>query len=413
MARHNLSTVIGFEFTRTIKKRSFWAVTLIMPLLIFGLGALVISANASSANTADQQKNQRFDFLYVDASGLVDPATAQEYGGKQIASSSEGVEEVQIGGTPAFFDYPADPSKQTIKVYGADAGVFANNKYSAVAQSLLSTSVEKKLDSPVDVAILRGETNTATTTFKDGAVAPGFEGILPPLIFLAAFFVVIVFLGNQMLNSTLEEKENRVTEMILTTINPTNLLVGKVISLFAVGIIQIAVFALPVVIGYLFFRDQLSIPNLDLSSLVFDPQKMIVGALITIGGFALFTGTLVAVGAVMPTAKDAAPFFSVVIFAVVIPIYAASYAVSTPEAPILQVLAYFPFTAPITALILNAFGSLPLWQAIIIIAELFILALIVLRLAVRLFRYGSIEYSSKVRITDVLGRKAATGSAAR
>lgn len=413
MARHNLSTVIAFEFKRTVTKRSFWVVTLILPLLVFGLGALLISANVSSANTADQQKNARFDFLYSDASGLVSPNLAREYGGKLIESQSEGVEEVQIGGTPAYFDYPADPKTQAIKVYGADAGVFQNSKYSSVAESLLSASVEQRLDAPVDVAILRGEVTSTTTTFKDGAVAPGFEAILPALVFLAAFFIVIVFLGNQMLNSTLEEKENRVTEMILTTINPTNLLIGKVISLFAIGLIQIAVFALPVLVGYLFFRDQLNIPNFDLSGLVFDPQKMIIGSLILIGGFALFTGTLVAVGAVMPTAKDAAPVFSVVIFAVVIPLYASSYAVSAPESPIVQILAFFPYTAPITALILNAFGSLPLWQAIVIIVELFVLAAIVLRLAVRLFRYGSIQYSSKVKIRDVLGTRTDSGRVAR
>ncbi|WP_348787348.1 ABC transporter permease [Leifsonia sp. NPDC080035] len=407
MARHNLSTVISFEFLRTVSKRRFWAVTLILPILVFGLGGLIIASNVSTANTADQQKNARFEFLYADASGLIDPAIAREYGGEKVESSSEGVEEVQIGGTEAFFDYPANPAKETVRVYGADAGLFQNSRYSAVAESLLSTSVEKSLDRPVDVAILRGEVDTATTTFKDGKVAPGFEAILPALIFLAAFFIVIVFLGNQMLNSTLEEKENRVTEMILTTINPTNLLIGKVISLFAIGIIQIAVFALPMLIGFLFFRDQLNIPSLDLSGLVFDPQKMIVGALILIGGFALFTGTLVAVGAVMPTAKDAAPVFSVVIFAVVIPLYASGFAVSSPQAPIVQILAYFPYTAPITALILNAFGSLPLWQAIIIIVELFVLAAIVLRLAARLFRYGSIEYSSKVKIRDVLSRRPA------
>lgn len=405
MARHNLSTVISFEFKRTVTKRSFWVVTLILPLLVFGLGALIISANVSTSNSADAQKNARFDFLYSDASGLVNPTIAREYGGKLIESDAEGVEEVQIGGTKAYFDYPADPKTETIKVYGADAGVFQNGKYSSVAESLLSASVEQRLDSPTDVAILRGEVNTSTTTFKDGALAPGFEAIIPALIFLAAFFIVIVFLGNQMLNSTLEEKENRVTEMILTTINPTNLLIGKVISLFAVGLIQIAVFALPVLVGYVFFRDQLNIPNLDLSGLVFDPQKMIVGSLILIGGFALFTGTLVAVGAVMPTAKEAAPVFSVVIFAVVIPLYASSFAISAPESPIVQVLAYFPYTAPITALILNAFGSLPLWQAIVIIVELFVLAAIVLRLAVRLFRYGSIQYSSRVKIRDVLSAR--------
>ena len=405
MARHNLSTVIGFEFRRTITKRRFWAVTLIIPILVFGLGGLIIASNVSTANTADQQKNARFEFLYSDASKLVDPAIAKQYGGTEITSDAEGVEEVQIGGTAAYFAYPADPAKQTIRVYGEDAGVFQNSKYSAVAESLLSTSVEKTLDDPVTVSVLRGDVKTNTTTFANGKVAPGFEAILPALLFLAAFFIVIVFLGNQMLNSTLEEKENRVTEMILTTINPTNLLLGKVISLFAIGIIQLAVFALPMLIGYLFFRDQLQIPSLDLTGLVFDPQKMIVGTLILIGGFALFTGTLVAVGAVMPTAKDAAPVFSIVIFAVVIPLYASGFAISSPQSPIVQLLAYFPYTAPITALILNAFGSLPLWQAIIIIVELFVLAYVVLRIAVRLFRYGSIEYTNKVKVRDVLSRR--------
>ena len=405
MARHNLSTVVSFEFRRTVTKRRFWAITLILPILVFGLGSLIIASNVSTAQTADKQKNERFEFLYSDASGLIDPAIAKEYGGTEIRSDAEGVEEVQVGGTPAYFAYPADPAKQTVKVFGEDAGIFQNSKYSAVAQSLLSTSVEHRMGNPTDVAVLRGAVNTSTTTFKDGKPAPGFEAILPALLFLAAFFIVIVFLGNQMLNSTLEEKENRVTEMILTTINPTNLLIGKVISLFAVGIIQIAVFALPTVIGYVFFRDQLQIPSLDLSTLVFEPQKMIVGTLILIGGFALFTGALVAVGAIMPTAKDAAPLFSVVVFAVIIPLYASGFAVSSHQSPIVQVLAFFPFTAPITALILNAFGSLPLWQAIVIIVELFVLSVVVLRIAVRLFRYGSIEYSSKVKIRDVLGRR--------
>lgn len=412
MAQHNLGTVISFEFLRTITKRRFWAITLIVPLVAIGLISLIIASNASTTRTADAQKTARFEFLYTDASGLVDPALARELGGTPAATSESGRDAVKSGSAVAYFDYPSDPATQTVRVYGADAGLLQNAKYASAAEAVLSASVEKRVASPADVAVLRGELRTNTTTFVDGHVAPGFEAILPPLIFLIAFFVVIVFLGNQMLNSTLEEKENRVTEMILTTINPTSLLVGKVLSLFMIGIIQLAVFALPVVAGFLFFRDQLAIPALDLSGLVFDPQKMIVGTLILIGGYALFTGTLVAVGAVMPTAKDAAPVFSVVIFSIIVPLYASGFAVSTPDAPIVQVLAYFPYTAPITALMLNAFGALPLWQAIIIIVELFVLSAIVLRLAVRLFRYGSIEYTRKVKIRDVLSRRPASDAEA-
>ncbi|MEO7023770.1 MAG: ABC transporter permease [Leifsonia sp.] len=411
MSQHNLGTVISFEFLRTISKRRFWAVTLFIPILMIGLITLVVASNVSTAKTADAQKDARFSFQYTDASGLVDRNIATKFGGENIAFDTSGVDAVKSGGTEAFFAFPPDPAKQAIKVYGADSGLFQNGKYSSVAQALLAASVEQRLNSPTDIAVLRGEVSTTTTTFKGGEVAAGFEAILPPLFLVLIFFVVFVFLGNQMLNSTLEEKENRVTEMILTTINPTSLLLGKVISLFLIGIIQMIVFSLPVIVGYLFFRSQLSIPQFDLTGLVFDPQRMIIGLLILIGGFALFTGTLVAIGAIMPTAKDAAPVFSVVIFALVIPLYAGGFAVSSPQSPIVQVLAYFPFTAPVTSLILNAFGSLPVWQAIVIIAELFLLAALVLRVAVRLFRYGSIEYTNKVKIADVLRRRRPAGSA--
>ncbi|MHB1234319.1 MAG: ABC transporter permease, partial [Microbacteriaceae bacterium] len=136
--------------------------------------------------------------------------------------------------------------------------------------------------------------------------------------------------------------------------------------------------------------------------LVFDPQTMIVGALILFGGFSLFTGTLVALGAVMPTAKDAGPIFGALMALIFIPFYVLPLIISSPDATIVQVFSFFPFSAPVTALLRNAFGTLPLWQAAIIVAELFGLAALILRLAVRLFRYGSIEYSRKVSIRRVL-----------
>ena len=80
--------------------------------------------------------------------------------------------------------------------------------------------------------------------------------MVPPLIFLVIFYVLIMLLANQMLNSTLEEKENRVTEMILTTLNPTTLIVGKVIALFAIGLVQMMVFLSPIVVGHLFFPER-------------------------------------------------------------------------------------------------------------------------------------------------------------
>src|SRR4029079_1640509 len=122
--------------------------------------------------------------------------------------------------------------------------------------------------SPQLTAAASGNVKTESEAFKDGKATGGFGAVIPPLMFLVIFYVSIILLSNQMLNSTLEEKENRVTEMILTTLNPTTLITGKIASLFAVGLLQIAVFLTPIAVAYFLFRDSVSLPDLDLSSLV-------------------------------------------------------------------------------------------------------------------------------------------------
>src|SRR5664280_3635627 len=116
-------------------------------------------------------------------------------------------------------------------------------------------------------AVAAGYVTVTSQSYKDGKVSGGINAVIPPMLFLLIFYVAIIMLGNQMLSSTLEEKENRVTEMILTTMNPTTLIIGKVISLFLVGLVQMLTFALPVIIGYVFFRSNLKLPDVDLSTL--------------------------------------------------------------------------------------------------------------------------------------------------
>jgi ABC-2 type transport system permease protein len=402
MARHNLSTVVRFEFLRTVSRRRFWIATLVVPVVLVVVALLVSVSNSSTSATADAQKNARFTFAYTDASGIVDPAVAHRIGGRTAASDADGIAAVRSGRLDAFFAYPARPAVQTTRVYGADKGVFTNGRYSSVAEQLLRLSATERIGSPQLSGIASGGITTTTTTYQNGREAGGFGAVLPALLYLVLFYILIVLLGNQMLGSLLEEKENRVTEMILTTINPNDLILGKVISLFLIGLVQILVFAVPLAIGYAFFRSSLNIPDLGLNGLQLDPQRMIVGALLLLGGFALFVGTLVALGAAMPTVKDAGPVFAVLMVLIFVPFYIITLIVSDPSAPLVQLFTWFPYSAPITALLRNAFGTLPLWQGLLVVAELFVLAAIVLRVAARIFRYGAIEYSRKVNIRTAL-----------
>jgi ABC-2 type transport system permease protein len=408
MARHNLSTVVRFEFLRTVSRRRFWIATLVVPVVLVIVALLVSVSNSSTSATADAQKNARFTFAYTDASGIVDPAAAQRIGGRAAASDADGIAAVKSGHLDAFFAYPAHPAVETTRVYGADKGLFTNGRYSSVAEQLLRLSATERIGSPQLSGIASGGITTTTTTYQNGREAGGFGAVLPALLYLVLFYILIVLLGNQMLGSLLEEKENRVTEMILTTINPNDLILGKVISLFLIGLVQVLVFAVPMAIGYAFFRTSLTIPDLGLNGLQLDPQRMIVGALLLLGGFALFVGTLVALGAAMPTVKDAGPVFGGLMVLIFVPFYIITLIVSDPSAPLVQLFTWFPYSAPITALLRNAFGTLPLWQGLLVVAELFVLAAIVLRVAAQIFRYGAIEYSRKVNIRTALSPRRRT-----
>jgi len=323
MSRHHLSTVIGFEFFRTVKKKRFWITTLAIPAALAVVFALVIISNQSTSTTAAAQKNARFSFTYTDASGLVTDTVAAAYGGTRTADSARAIADVKAGSVSAYFVFPADPVTQPVHVYAADEGIFQNGKYAAVAQPLLVTAAEQRIGSPQLTALIQGldqgKVTITSQTYRDGKVFGGLNAVIPPMLFLLIFYVSIILVGNQMLSSTLEEKQNRVTEMILTTLNPTTLIIGKVVSLFIVGLLQMLIFALPVIIGYLFFRSNLNLPNVDLSHLSLEPGSMVVGALLLLGGFILFTGTLVAVGAVMPTVKDASSIFGSLMVLIFIP----------------------------------------------------------------------------------------------
>jgi ABC-2 type transport system permease protein len=117
----------------------------------------------------------------------------------------------------------------------------------------------------------------------------------------------------------------------------------------------------------------------------------------------LFTGVLVAIGALVPTAKDAGVIFGSLIFAMFIPFCAISLIISDLSALIVQVFTFLPLTAPVTAMLRNGFSILDVLTAGIVIAELVVLGVVKLRVAVGLFCCGFIACTDKLNLCTVLG----------
>ena len=402
---HNFSTVLKFEIVRVLKKKSFWLMSLSFPVMIAAVIAVIYFSNQATNDAATTASKQKFSFVVTDNSGLVNPQLIKALDSSVAKSEASAVQAVKSGDLDAYFQYPKDLSKDSIKIYAKDVGLFDNGRYDAVAKMLLAQSVGNDI-TPNVKAILSDSVKTDTTAYKEGVVYDGFKQLIAPGIFLILFYVLITTFGSQMLSSTTEEKENRVIEMILTTIQARTLIVGKIFALIFLGFAQMLIIMAPVLVGYLLLHDRLDLPMIDLTDIPIDPLRIVIGAVIFSVSFILFTGILVGIGAATPTAKEANGFFGVVMMLIFGPLYAVTLFVSQPEAAVVQFLSNFPFTAPIPLLLRNAVGNLTISEATIAIAVMSVTAVIVMWLAIRAFRYGALEYSRRLSISEIFRRKA-------
>lgn len=401
---HNLGTVTRFEIIRTLKKKSFWIAALSVPVVIALVGVVIFFSNKTTSDVSGQLAGERYSLGVTDKSGVVAPSLLRSLDARAFATEKQGIEAVQSGQLDAYFYYPEDLSKGTVKVYGKEVGLFKNNRYEGLAKQIIVQSVAATTE-PTVRSVLQGQTNIKTTTYANGKEDKGFLKLIAPGVFLVLFYIMIVTFGSQMLTSVTEEKENRVIEMILTTIKPTTLLLGKLFSLVILAFIQLLVILVPVIAGYFLFKDNLSLPNLDLANIPLDPVAISLGAAIFVVSFLMFTGILMTLGAAMPTAKEANSFFGAVMAFTFGPLYAAPLFISSPDSLLVQILSYFPLTSPIPLLLRNAVGNLELVPALIAIVLLLVTAVIVISIGVRIFRFGALEYSRKLSVKEVIRRK--------
>jgi len=401
---YNLGTVFRFEVVRTLKKKSFWIMAIVFPVAIAAVYGVVYFSNQSTQKAAENTLNQKFSFVITDESGLVNKNIVKQLGSSETNDKQAAINDVVNGSLDAYFFYPKNLTDSKIEIYAKDAGLFNDNRYQGVANAILQGSVTTAV-SPQIMAVLKNTVNYNSVLYKNGAQYDGFKGLIAPGVFLVLFYILIAVFGNQMLASTTEEKENRVIEIILTTIKARTLIIGKILSLFVLALIQVIVILTPIVIVYALFRNQLSLPNLDLSNIPLDPIRISIGALFFILSFLMFTGILVAIGSAVPTAKEASGFFGVAMIFMFGPLYAVSLFMSAPDSGVVRFLTFFPLTAPIPLMLRNAIGNLTMLDTLIGITVLAISAAIALTLAIRIFQYGALEYTSKISLKTIFQKR--------
>lgn len=395
-------TVTKFEIIRQLKKPSFWISLLLLPLLILGIVGLSALSSSQTEELVNSTKViSGKTVALTDEAGIIENAIltpenleqtlGTEANFKTYASAKEGIAAVKNGDIDIFYHIPADfLETKSIKYYTRDKALLTN--YEAPLRALLSGSAYLKT-TPENALILTNGYQMSETTFDENGNEVNLLGeAIVPLAILAIFYVLICVFGNRLLMAVVEEKENRISEMILTAVSARNLIIGKIVALITLGFLQILVFIIPLICTLVIYRDNPMVTSL-LGVVEWHPVAILMNVALLLLSYFFFAGACTFVGALTPTARDASQFISPVIIGMVIPLYFIQMFISGDNTPITYLLTYFPLSAPIALMLRNAFGTLPLWEFFIGLGELCLLSAATISLTVRTFQQNAINFS--------------------
>lgn len=196
------------------------------------------------------------------------------------------------------------------------------------------------------------------------------------------FYVLIVTSASLMMNSVAKEKENRVMEILVSSIKPHELLTGKIFGLGLVGLLQLVVWLGSALVLLQMGSRTLQIPpDLQLS-----PGVLLWGILFFILGYLVYATIMAGVGALVGSVKEASQATFIVILPVLVPLMLVGAIINQPNSAMAVVLSLIPFTAPNTIMTRMAVTPVPLWQLLLAITLLVIMIYFLIRAVSGMFR---------------------------
>lgn len=381
-----LWTVTKFEFVRQIKKPSFWATILLIPLMVIVM--FTISMLTTKSADANPTLNEDTKFAIVDEASVLPKETPMVVD----ITKEEGRQKVIDGELDLFFYIPADfKDSKKVDFYHISEGLELFNMDGQAIKGILNQATAPKF-SELDVLALTGNFEVIDNKLtKTGEESHALGKAVIPLTILVLFFFLITLFGGRMLMTVVEEKENRISEMILTSVSTKHLIVGKIFSMMLLGLIQISTLIIPIIAALIIYKDSPMVSGI-LSQIEFDPITIITNLILFVFSVFLATGCLTYIGTITPTAKDASQFIGPVIISVVFPLYFMSAFMATEPSGFVYFLTYFPLSAPTALMLRSAFGALTTPELIIGLVEITILSVIIIRITIRSFQKNAINF---------------------
>ena len=252
------------------------------------------------------------------------------------------------------------------------------------------------------------------------------------LILALAIYMFVLSYGAMIMSGVVEEKTNRIVEVIVSSCKPLELMLGKIIGVALVGFTQFAIWGILLgvggtiaasIFGLNMSPDMMSpmgsaeaieamgTSGADLDSDMKEILQMIFSidyplilscfVLYFIGGYLLYASLFAAFGSAVDQQQDTSQFMGPIMFFMIFALYAGMFSMENPDGPLAWWCSMIPFTSPITMMVRLPY-DVPAWEVILSLGILFVTAFVVLWLAARIYRTGILMYGKKFEWKEVV-----------
>ncbi|MUP44215.1 ABC transporter permease [Gramella sp. BOM4] len=422
----NLRLIINREYLARIRNRTFIVMTFLSPLIFVGM--ILLIAYLSMLNSTEQKIIGIHDDSGIFASEFKDTENVQylDYSGRDLQEARQEVLSNEYFGLIHISN--SGPGEKTqVEFFGKDTPGFGTieNIEKTISDKLTRQQlIEKGIDvSEIDKA--RAEVNIDIQNFA-GERSSKMSNYIKMFFGGAAGYLLMMFIiiyGNMVMRSVIEEKTNRIIEIIVSSVKPIQLLLGKVIGTSLAGITQ---FAIWVILGTILLFGISSflgidpmaaqtpastvvsqVPKPEINQLVIDILNLPYASLITfffiyfISGYFLYSAIYAAIGAAVDSETDTQQFMFPIILPLILGIYVGFFSVvENPHGTVSTIFSIIPLTSPIVMLMRIPFG-VPWWEILISIVVLIGTNIAVLWLSAKIYRVGILMYGKKPTYKEI------------
>jgi ABC-2 type transport system permease protein len=418
MKMRKILIIIKREFKESVYKKSFIITTILMPVIMLAL--VFLPAMLSSVDVKETTKIDVVDFSGIIFDSLLvhlNDAKLEDGNDKFILTKEESnpdtypalkedlkkrISDEKING---FIYIPASIVESgEVEYYARNVSNFDLNREirNTINDIIITHRINKSGLKKELVTELTRRVDLKTVKIKKGEeeTESGFlQEYFATFAFVMILYVTILIYGASIMRGVLEEKTSRVVEILLSTANSFQLMVGKIIGLGSVGLTQYLIWSL-FGIGIIFYGAALNPAAANWFDI--SPSIFFYFIIFFILGYFLFATIYAAIGAMTNSDQEAQQLSTPVVLIIIVPIIVFSFIVKNPDSSTSVILSMIPFFSPILMFARINLASPPpleIWTAIfILVVTIFIL----IYLVARIYRIGILMYGKKPNLPELM-----------